>query len=111
MRHDKRRFIEKIDFITTPGFLTGPGAREEAGLPKGTGPYRVVTNLGVLGFDDETKRMKLLSVNPGVTVEEVVENTGFELLLADEIGENPPPTDEELKILREKVDPDGLYRK
>ena len=111
MPQDKRRFIEKIDFVTTPGFLTGPGAREEAGLPRGTGPYRVVTNLGVLGFDDETKRMKLLSVNPGVTREQIVENTGFELLFADEIGENPPPTDEELSILREKVDPDGLYRK
>ena len=110
MRHDKRRFIEKIDFITTPGFLTGPGAREEAGLPRNTGPYRVVTNLGVLGFDDETKRMKLLNVNPGVTADDVIENTGFELLLADEIGKNPAPTDEELKILREKVDPDGLYR-
>ena len=111
MPQDKRRFIEKIDFITTPGFLTGPGAREEAGLPRGTGPYRVVTNLGVLGFDEETKRMKLLSVNPGVTMEQIVENTGFELLFADEIAENPPPTDEELSILREKVDPDGLYRK
>jgi glutaconate CoA-transferase subunit B len=111
MRQDKRRFIEKIDFVTTPGFLTGPGAREESGLPRDTGPYRVVTNLGVLGFDDETKKMMLLSVNPGVTVQEVVDNTGFELLMADEIGENPPPTDEELSILREKVDPDGLYRK
>lgn len=111
MPQDKRRFIDKIDFITTPGFLTGPGAREEAGLPKGTGPYRVVTNLGVLGFDEETKRMKLLSVNPGVTREQIVENTGFELLFADEISENPPPTDEEISILREKVDPDGLYRK
>jgi len=111
MPQDKRRFIEKIDFVTTPGFLTGPGAREEAGLPRGTGPYRVVTNLGVLGFDDETKRMKLLSVNPGVTREQIVENTDFELLFASEIGENPPPTDEELSILREKVDPAGLYRK
>jgi glutaconate CoA-transferase subunit B len=111
MPQDKRRFIEKIDFVTTPGFLSGPGAREEAGLPRGTGPYRVVTNLGVLGFDDETKRMKLLSVNPGVTKEQIVESTGFELLFADDIGENPPPTDEELSILRERVDPDGLYRK
>ena len=110
MIHDKRRFIEKIDFITTPGFLTGPGAREAAGLPKNTGPYRVVTSLGVLGYDDETKRMKLLSVNPGVTVEKVIENTGFELLFADKITQNEPPTELELKILREKVDPDGLYR-
>ena len=111
MPQDKRRFIDKIDFVTTPCVLTGPGAREEAGLPRGTGPYRVVTNLGVLGFDDDTKRMKLLSVNPGVTKEQIIENTGFELLFAEEIGENPPPTDKELSILREKVDPDGLYRK
>lgn len=110
MIHDKRRFIPKIDFITTPGFLTGPGAREAAGLPRDTGPYRVVTSLGVLGYDDVTKQMKLLSVNPGVTVEKVIENTGFELLFADHITQNEPPTDEELKILREKVDPDGLYR-
>jgi glutaconate CoA-transferase, subunit B len=110
MIHDKRRFMEKIDFITTPGFLSGPGAREEVGLPRNTGPYRVVTNLCVMGYDDESKRMKLLSVNPGVTKEMVVENTGFELLFADNITQNAPPTDEELRILREKVDPDGLYR-
>jgi len=110
MRHDKRRFLEKIDFITTPGFLSGPGAREEAGLPANTGPYRVVTNLCVMGYDDESKRMKLLSLNPGVTVENVVENTGFELLMADEITQNEGPTEKELRILREQVDPDGLYR-
>ena len=110
MIHDKRRFIENIDFVTTPGYLTGPGSREEAGLPKDTGPYRVVTNLCVLGYDDETKEMKLLSLNPGVTVEQVIENTGFKLHLADNITQNDPPTPEELKILRERVDPDGLYR-
>ena len=110
MRHDKRRFLEKIDFVTTPGYLDGPDSREEAGLPKGSGPYRVVTNLCVMGYDDESKRMKLLSLNPGVTKEEVIENTGFELLFADEITQNQPPTAEELKILREQVDPDGLYR-
>jgi glutaconate CoA-transferase subunit B len=110
MPHDKKRFVEKVDFITTPGYLTGPGAREKAGLPRGTGPYRVVTSFCIMGFDDETKRMKLLSLNPGVTVDDVVEHTGFELLMADEIGHNPPPTDEELRILRGKIDPDGLYR-
>ena len=110
MIHDKRRFIEKIDFLTTPGFLTGPGAREEAGLPSGTGPYRVVTNLCIMGYDDETKEMKLLSVNPGVTVQDVIDNTGFDLLIADEVTQNEPPTEEELRILREQIDPDGLYR-
>jgi glutaconate CoA-transferase subunit B len=110
MPHDKRRFIEKIDFVTTPGFLTGPGAREAAGLPAGTGPYRVVTSLCVMGYDDATKRMRVLSLNPGATVEAVREATGFELAFADNLGENEEPTDDELRILREDVDPDGLYR-
>lgn len=109
MRHEKHRFVPKVDFITTPGYLTGSGAREKAGLPEGSGPYRVVTNLAIMGFDDETKRMKLLSLNPGVTVDEVIENTGFELIIPDEIGENPPPTEEELRVLREEVDPERLY--
>ena len=110
MIHDKRRFMEKIDFLTTPGYISGPNAREEAGLPKDTGPYRVVTNLCVMGYDDVTKEMKLLSLNPGVTVEQVIENTGFKLHLADNITHNDPPTSEELKRLREDIDPDGLYR-
>ena len=110
MVHDKKRFIPKVDFITTPGYLSGPGAREQAGLPKNSGPFRVITSLGILGFDEKSKRMKLLSTNPGVTVDMVKENTGFELLLADHITQNEPPTKEELKVLREVVDPEGLYR-
>jgi len=70
MKHDKQKFVPKVDFITTAGYLTGPGAREEAGLAPDTGPYRVVTSLAVMGFDDETKRMKLLALNPGVTLEQ-----------------------------------------
>ena len=110
MRQDKRRFVPKVDFLTTPGYLNGPGSRDAAGLPANTGPYRVVTNLSIMGFDDESKRMKLLSINPGVTVEQVLANTGFELLVADEITRNDPPTADELRVLREEVDPDGLYR-
>jgi len=109
MRHDRRRFVEKVDFITTPGYLTGPGAREAAGLPPGTGPYRVVSNLAVLGYHPESKRMMLLATQPGVTIEEVIENTGFELLIAECVDENPPPTVEELRILREEVDKERLY--
>lgn len=109
MQHDARRFVPKVDFITTPGYLTGPGAREAAGLPPGTGPYRVVSSLALMGFDDVTKRMKLLAVHPGVTVEQVIQNTGFELLLADRIEETPPPTAEELRLLREEIDPQHLY--
>ncbi len=109
MRHDKRRFVPQVDFITTPGYLTGPGAREEAGLAPGTGPYRVVSNLALLGFHEESKRMTLLAVHPGVTVEQVVENTGFALIIPNHVGTNEAPTPEELRILREEVDKERLY--
>lgn len=102
---DPRRFTEKIDFITSPGYLTGPGAREEAGLPPGSGPYKVITNLCVIGFDDETKRMKVESTHPGIRKEVIIENTGFELLWDDNLVVSEAPTDEELKCLREEVDP------
>ncbi len=109
MRHDKRRFVPKVDFLTTPGYLAGPGTREAAGLPPGTGPYRVVTNLALMGFDEKTKRMQLLALNPGVTLEQVIENTGFELIIPDRVDHNQPPTVEELRVLREEVDPNRLY--
>jgi glutaconate CoA-transferase subunit B len=109
MQHTARRFVPKIDFVTTAGYLDGPGARERAGLPKDAGPYRVVTNLALMGYDDETRRMKLLATNPGVTVEQVIENTGFELIIPDVVGTNDAPTEKELRLLREEIDPTGLY--
>jgi glutaconate CoA-transferase subunit B len=109
IRHSRRSFVPQVDFLTTPGYLTGPGAREAAGLPPGTGPLYVVSTLALMGFDDETKRMKLLATQPGVTVEQVVAETGFELIMPDEVGVNAPPTAEELHILREEVDRECLY--
>ncbi len=109
MQHDKRRFIPKIDFITTPGYLSGPGTREDAGLPPNTGPYRVVTDLCTLGFDNNSKRMKLLALNPGITVNDVVKNTGFELIIPEGIKQNDEPSIEELEILRNEVDKDRYY--
>ncbi len=109
MHHDRRRFVEKVDFVTTPGYLSGPGAREAAGLPAGSGPYRVVSNLAVLGYHPESKRMMLLATQPGVTPEQVKENTGFELVIPMPVTENPPPSAEELRILREEIDKDRLY--
>lgn len=108
MRHDKFRFVNKLDFLTTPGYLTGPEARERAGLPKNTGPYRVITQLAVLGFDDESKAMKLLSVHPGVSVEDVVSNTSFSLLVPEKVGITQAPSPEELRLLREEIDPAGI---
>jgi glutaconate CoA-transferase subunit B len=106
--HDKRHFVPKVDFVTTPGYLTGPGAREAAGLPPGTGPYKVISTLALMGYDPESKRMRVESMHPGVTVEDIRLNTGFEMLYVDDVGVTPEPTCEELRVLREEVDPDGL---
>jgi glutaconate CoA-transferase subunit B len=108
IRHSRRSFVPKCDFVTTPGYLTGPGAREEAGLPPGTGPLYVVSTLALMGFDDETKRMKLLKTQPGVSVEDVIAETGFELMISEKVGVNEAPSADELRILRE-VDKQGLY--
>ncbi len=102
---DARRFVEKVSFITSPGYLDGPGAREKAGLPANTGPYKVITNMAVMGYDEETKRMRVESIHHGYTFEQVQENTGFELLKAPDLSETKPPTEEELHILRTEVDP------
>ncbi|HSQ38158.1 MAG TPA: 3-oxoacid CoA-transferase, partial [Acidimicrobiia bacterium] len=86
---------------------TGPGAREAAGLPVGTGPYRVITQLGVYGFEEDSKRMQLLAVHPGVTVEQVQAESEFEILLAPQIATSVPPTPEERALLHE-IDPMGM---
>ena len=105
LRHERKRFVKKLDFLTTPGYLAGPGAREEAGLPLGGGPYKVVTNLAVMGFHPESKRMQVESLHPGVTRDDVLAETGFELLWPEKIDQSPLPTDKELHILRHEVDP------
>jgi glutaconate CoA-transferase subunit B len=103
--HDRRRFVDRLDFLTTPGYLTGPGAREAAGLPAGTGPYRVITDLAVLGYHDQTKRMEVLSLHPGVRLEQVQQATGFPLGVREPMTTTAPPTSTELHILRTEVDP------
>lgn len=110
MRHDKRRFMSKCDFLTTPGYLDGPGAREAAGLPAGGGPSNVVSTLALLGFDHQhTCRMTIEALCPGVSVDQVVENTGFELLIPTSVPELDPPTEQELRMLRQEIDPGKLY--
>ncbi len=111
MRHDARKFVETLDFLTSPGYLTGPGAREAAGLPKGTGPHRVITELAVFGFHPESKRMMVLSLHPGKTLKQVQDATGFKLEIAENLGVTKEPTAEELRLLREEVDPLGYILK
>ncbi len=102
---DAKRFVPKVNFITSPGYLDGPGARERVGLSANTGPYKVITNMAVMGYDKETKRMCIESIHQGRTLEEIQASCGFELLKAKEIVKTPPPTKEELEILRNQVDP------
>jgi glutaconate CoA-transferase subunit B len=102
---DSKRFVEKCTFITTPGYLQGGDSREKAGLAKGTGPYRVITNMAVMGFDPESKRMMIVSINPGYSEQDVQNNCGFELLKAKKIKETHPPTKHDLEVLRDQVDP------
>jgi glutaconate CoA-transferase subunit B len=109
MQHDKRRFVPKVDFITTPGYLTGPGAREAAGLPRNSGPINVVSTLALMDYDRETCRMRLAATHPGVMVEQVIANTGFELIVPEHVGVNEPPSGEELRLLREEIDPEKFY--
>lgn len=102
-RHTKRVFVEKLDFLSAFGFGDGsPNARSD--LP-GQGPYKVITNLGVFGFERQTKRMELISIHPGVTRDEIVENTSFEMLFPDEIPVTEPPSAEQLELIRTRIDP------
>lgn len=107
MKHDAKKFAAKLDFLTTPGYLTGPGSREAAGLPENTGPYRVISDLAILDFQPETKRMRIVSCHPGVSAAQVQEQTGFELEPNPAVTVTQAPTEIELKILREEVDPQG----
>jgi glutaconate CoA-transferase subunit B len=110
MPHERRRFVPRLDFLTTPGYLDGPTARQAAGLPARTGPLFVISTLGMMGFERASGRMTLLATHPGVTVEEVLDNTGFDLIIPPEgVGVNAPPSAEELRILREDVDAERLY--
>ena len=107
IKHEKRRFVEKVDFVTSPGFLTGNSTRHDTGLISG-GMYRVVTDLAIMEFDEKTKSMKVEALHPGVTAEEVRDNTGFDILIDENVGVTKAPSDEELSVLRH-LDPDRVY--
>jgi glutaconate CoA-transferase subunit B len=107
MKHEKRRFVETVDFVTSPGFLRGGTTRRDSGLVAG-GMYRVVTDLGIFGFDDQTKRMNILALHEGVTVEQVQDNTGFKLAAKRDVEVTERPSEQELAFLR-KLDPERLY--
>ena len=102
-RHTKEVFVEKVDFITGVGYLSGGRAREEAGIEVG-GPPKVITDLGIIDFEAESKQMRLISLHPGVTIETVKENTGFDLIIPAKVEETEPPTKGQVDLIRE-IDP------
>jgi len=103
--HNTRSLAERVDFITTPGYLDGPGSREKWGLPPDTGPQVIITNKAVLRFDKTTKETYLESYHPDSSVDEVVKLTPWDLKVGDNVHETEPPTAEELRVLREVLDP------
>ena len=108
--HDKRRLAEKVDFVTTPGYLDGAGAREKWGMAPDTGPEVIITNKAVLKFDPQTKEAYLASYHPDCTIAEVLANTPWELKVAEDVHPTEPPTAEELQALREVLDPHRMIR-
>ncbi len=107
MQHERRRFPERVAYLTSPGYGAGGRWREEAGLARG-GPSRVITSLGVLGFDRATGEMVLESVHPGVTAEEVRAHTGWDLRIAPTLATTAEPTAGDLAVLR-RFDPEGTW--
>lgn len=108
MRQAQRSFVDELHFRTSPGH-SGDPAHDRARGWWGSGPTNVVTDLGTYGFDEETGEMTLLTLHPGVTLEQVRENMGWEPRVSPDLGETPPPTPEELRLIREELDPDGIY--
>lgn len=108
LKQDARKFVQTLDYLTTPGYLDGPGGRERAGLPRG-GPSAVITDLGVYRFDPATKEMFLDSSHPGVTVEEIRKNVSWDIRIPTNVRSTKPPTRRELRVLRTKCDPEGIF--
>lgn len=109
MRLSRRSFVERLDFLTSPGHLIGKGERERLGMP-GRGPQLVVTDKCVFRFDAETGEMVLVSLHPGVRLEDVRAEMGWDPRVSPDLTETEPPTPEELRLLREELDPAGVYR-
>jgi len=108
MRQAARSFVERLDFRTSPGH-SGDRDHDRARGWFGSGPTSVVTDLATYGFDEETGEMMLLTLHPGVTMEDVRSSMGWEPRVSETVGETPPPSDDELRLIRTQLDPEGVY--
>lgn len=111
MALEKRRFTKKVDFITSIGYGDGSPEYRDVSGTLGSGPYRVITNQALFGYDEETRRMMLLEVLPGKTAADIQELVSFELLISPDLKEMQMPSDEDLRLLREEIDPEGYFLK
>jgi glutaconate CoA-transferase, subunit B len=109
MRLKRRAFVEKLDFVTSPGHLTGGDSRARLGLPGG-GPELMITDKAILSFDNPQREMQLSALYPGVTVSDVQAEVGWPLRLAANIDEVSAPSTEDLRLIRDELDPTGMYR-
>lgn len=107
MRHEERKLKQAISFITSPGYITGGNSRAELGLRGG--PGRVITDKAIFGFHPETKQMMLVSIHPGNTLEDVLGTMGFSPLVPQQVPVTEPPTSEQLRLIREVIDPQRMY--
>jgi glutaconate CoA-transferase, subunit B len=107
IRHEARKLKDAVSFITSPGYLGGNGERESAGLLGG--PARVITDKAVFGFDPQSKRMRLEAIHPTSTLEDVLSNMAFQPIVPDNLPITEPPTGEQLRLIREEIDPDRMY--
>jgi glutaconate CoA-transferase subunit B len=107
MRHEARKLKQAISFVTSPGYVSGGDSRAQAGLRGG--PSRVITDKAILGFDPLTKQMTLVSVHPGNTLEDVLGTMGFRPLLPEHVPYTEPPSLEQLRVIREVIDPQRVY--
>ncbi len=108
MQLKKRAFVQQLDFLTSPGHLTGGDARQALGIP-GQGPELVITDMAMFNFENAEREMQLVSLYPEVTLEQVQAEIGWQVRLAESISEAIPPTDGELELIRVRLDPGGMY--
>ena len=107
MRHNKRKLRQAVAHLTSPGFADGRD-RQELGL-RGQGPYRLITDSAVIGFDPQTHAATLVSVHPVVKLEDVLQDTGFPLRIPEDLPPTPLPNSNEVRLLREEIDPQRIY--
>jgi glutaconate CoA-transferase subunit B len=107
IRHEARKIRKAISFVTSPGYLTGGDSRARAGLPGG--PSRVITDKAIFGFHPESKQMSLLSIHPGITLDDVLKTMGFAPLVPPDVSVTEPPEAGQLRLIRETIDPNRMY--